>query len=491
MPDVTESEVQAIVDRIVTPLQTRIQALEKAIPHGAVSKHTNILQGHSHFPTVGASGEVLKKKAEGLGVEWGAAGGVGISFAAPSAVIDIGDSAAVGAAATALRSDAQFAFPAPAVGYPEDIAATESDRVNGAETSPAYGTHRHRGVHVVKKSGAADIYGDITLSEGANVTLTQTANDIVIASTGGGAGSMGIPGNDGEDGVDGAPGIPGAVGATGDTGVTGPAGPPGIGEDGEDGPAGPPGAAGAAGAAGVAGATGSTGPAGPPGVGLDGEDGEPGIPGIPGAAGVAGTAGVTGPAGPPGIGFDGEDGDNGIPGAAGAAGVAGAAGSQGVPGPPGTGSDGDDGLQGLPGASGAVAPAIATFSRPGWLPSANLIDASWHFLCPWPNGAIFNTLLSTMMIPSSANITGRIRAYNFVVGDPLAGAAKWTLTFTGGGNEAVMIDANNRAKEVVLAATVPNRAVAYKDILIFDVNTSVLQINDARDLLCMLKGTVI
>lgn len=40
----------------------------------------------------------------------------------------------------------------------------------------------------VRKSGSARLFGDITLSQGANVTLTQTGNDIAIAASGGGGG---------------------------------------------------------------------------------------------------------------------------------------------------------------------------------------------------------------------------------------------------------------------------------------------------------------
>ena len=64
-------------------------------------------------------------------------------------------------------------------GYPIDIAGTE---VDGVATTLPRSDHVHRGVHVVKKSGGADIYGDITLSEGANVTLTQSSNDIAVAA---------------------------------------------------------------------------------------------------------------------------------------------------------------------------------------------------------------------------------------------------------------------------------------------------------------------
>lgn len=42
-----------------------------------------------------------------------------------------------------------------------------------------------RGVSSIRKTGSAALTGDVTLSAGSNVTLTQTGNDISIASTGG------------------------------------------------------------------------------------------------------------------------------------------------------------------------------------------------------------------------------------------------------------------------------------------------------------------
>ena len=44
------------------------------------------------------------------------------------------------------------------------------------------------GVSSVSKSGSTQLTGDVTFSEGANITLTQSGNDIQIAATGGGSG---------------------------------------------------------------------------------------------------------------------------------------------------------------------------------------------------------------------------------------------------------------------------------------------------------------
>lgn len=47
-----------------------------------------------------------------------------------------------------------------------------------------------RDVSSLSKSGSAKLKGDVTLSEGSNVTLTQSGNDISIASTGSGGGQV-------------------------------------------------------------------------------------------------------------------------------------------------------------------------------------------------------------------------------------------------------------------------------------------------------------
>lgn len=47
--------------------------------------------------------------------------------------------------------------------------------------------HAHRGIVSVNKSGSATLYGAVTLSEGANITLTQAGQDISIAAAAAGA----------------------------------------------------------------------------------------------------------------------------------------------------------------------------------------------------------------------------------------------------------------------------------------------------------------
>ena len=85
------------------------------------------------------TGKISVRTSGGSSVSLEEQGG-GVTFAAPSAVIDIGDAAVEGVATTALRSDAQFAFTAPTAGYPLDVAAAEAD---GTAARPARSDHVH------------------------------------------------------------------------------------------------------------------------------------------------------------------------------------------------------------------------------------------------------------------------------------------------------------------------------------------------------------
>ena len=62
------------------------------------------------------------------------------SFGAPTGNIDIGDAAVEGTSGDSSRADHQHAFTAPGVGYPLDVAETESD---GSATTPARSDHVH------------------------------------------------------------------------------------------------------------------------------------------------------------------------------------------------------------------------------------------------------------------------------------------------------------------------------------------------------------
>lgn len=57
----------------------------------------------------------------------------------------------------------------------------------GTGSSSSGGGFVSAGVTSVSKSGSPHLIGDVTLSEGANITLTQVGNNIAIASSGGGS----------------------------------------------------------------------------------------------------------------------------------------------------------------------------------------------------------------------------------------------------------------------------------------------------------------
>lgn len=60
----------------------------------------------------------------------------------------------------------------------------------GTATDAARSDHTHRGVASFAKNGSTALYGDVTISAGSNITLTQVGNDISIASTSGGSGTV-------------------------------------------------------------------------------------------------------------------------------------------------------------------------------------------------------------------------------------------------------------------------------------------------------------
>jgi hypothetical protein len=93
--------------------------------------------------------------------------------------------AAEGTSSYFARADHTHALD---VGVPSSIASANAE---GGSTEFVRKDHAHQGVHSLSKSGDAALYGDITLSQGANIILTQLGQDIAIASTasGGGGGS--------------------------------------------------------------------------------------------------------------------------------------------------------------------------------------------------------------------------------------------------------------------------------------------------------------
>lgn len=77
-------------------------------------------------------------------------------------------------ATTALKGKVQLATTSQSVG-----AANSSGTANA---TVANADHVHQGVHSVSKGGGPALYGDVTISAGANVTLTQAGQDIQVAA---------------------------------------------------------------------------------------------------------------------------------------------------------------------------------------------------------------------------------------------------------------------------------------------------------------------
>lgn len=80
---------------------------------------------------------------------------------------------------------------------PADIASAAAA---GTSLVFSHRDHAHRGVVSVNKSGGATLYGAVTLSAGANVTLTQSGQDVAIAAA---AGSLEVKEIDGTPDVSG------------------------------------------------------------------------------------------------------------------------------------------------------------------------------------------------------------------------------------------------------------------------------------------------
>lgn len=109
----------------------------------------------------------------------------------------VGDTGAVGSGTKPSKDDHKHAREA--FGSPTDVGSANAD---GAGTTIPHSAHVHKGVHSVAKSGDAALYGDVTLSAGANVTLTESGNNIAIAAA---AGSLEVKE------VDGVPDVTGVV----------------------------------------------------------------------------------------------------------------------------------------------------------------------------------------------------------------------------------------------------------------------------------------
>jgi hypothetical protein len=98
-----------------------------------------------------------------------------------------GQASAVGTSTYWARQDHTHGTPALSTATPADVGSAGAA---GSGSTPSKSDHVHKGVHSLAKSGDTALYGDVTLSAGASVTLTRTSNNIEIASSGGGAGEL-------------------------------------------------------------------------------------------------------------------------------------------------------------------------------------------------------------------------------------------------------------------------------------------------------------
>lgn len=85
------------------------------------------------------------------------------------------DAAAEGVATSFARSDHAHGFTCAT---PTDVGSANAE---GAGTEFVRDNHVHRGLHSIQKAAAGALYGDVTLSEGTGISLTQAAQDIEIA----------------------------------------------------------------------------------------------------------------------------------------------------------------------------------------------------------------------------------------------------------------------------------------------------------------------
>jgi len=68
---------------------------------------------------------------------------------------------------------------------------------------------------------------------------------------------------------------------------------------------------------------------------------------------------------------------------------------------------------------------------PGWYPGAQLLDASWHFACPWPSGAEFTTALISVKLPAANALQVAIRCFENISDNPASATKKWEIRFSG------------------------------------------------------------
>lgn len=95
-------------------------------------------------------------------------------------------------AARVYRNGAWTPMGATSSSLAQDVASSASA---GTSVDSARADHVHKGVHSVAKNGSSQLFGDVTFSQGSNVTITQVGNDLTIAATAPGAGAVVSPGS--------------------------------------------------------------------------------------------------------------------------------------------------------------------------------------------------------------------------------------------------------------------------------------------------------
>jgi|ERR1700733_6304188 len=87
--------------------------------------------------------------------------------------------------------------PLPSIAPSATVNPVEASSVVGVSSSYSPGDHAHEGLHSVAATSQPELTGDVTLSAGAAITLTQTGNNIEISASGGGGGQPIAPYNNG------------------------------------------------------------------------------------------------------------------------------------------------------------------------------------------------------------------------------------------------------------------------------------------------------
>ena len=103
-----------------------------------------------------------------------------------SAVAEIVDDSLAIVGGDGITTTASDVADADQVSIAADFASTSTDvsgsaSASGSAVVSAREDHTHRGVLSVAKSGDVALYGDVTLSEGAGISLTEAGQNIEIA----------------------------------------------------------------------------------------------------------------------------------------------------------------------------------------------------------------------------------------------------------------------------------------------------------------------